>query len=324
MMASGKGKWIRQDLRKGHPMVRLLLILALCLFLQDQCFTCRVDAPENMEEAVDFGYPEALTGPAQARQEFLAGLAAMPFQGFPAAIPWYPLRQTGIHAGEAIEKLLRESPVEFLQMCLDRFDREVQGYSCIMAKTERPRTTPEVVQAYCREKPFSVFMNWLASPGKAQRVLYVEGENKGKMLAVPSGLFRYLGIREVNVDDPDVRKSGRYLVTEFGIKLAIDRTLRSMRAAQARGTLHVQYKGIFRVPETGDRLCYKVVRVPYDPPEDDGVYDLIFYIDIENWLQVGSILKDSEGKLIADYFFRDIRINPTFAPNQFQRSALEK
>ena len=49
---------------------------------------------------------------------------------------------------------------------------------------------------------------------------------------------------------------------------------------------------------------------------------LTVYIDLENWLQIGSILRDSEGKLIADYFFRDVHINPKFKDNQFTRSAL--
>ena len=306
-------------------MVRLLLIsliLLLCLLVQDQCLTCDVQAPENMEQR--YSHREALAGPAQARQQFLAGLAASPFQGFPAAIPWYPIRQAAIQNAEAVEQLVRERPVEFLQMCLDRYEREVQGYSCILLKTERPRTKPERVQAYFRERPFSVFMNWLENPGKAQRILYVEGENKGKMLALPAGLLSFVGVREVNTDDADVKKSGRYLPTEFGIKLGTERTLNAMRKAQARGTLHVDYKGIFRVPETGDRLCYKLVRTPYEPPEDEGVNELTVYIDIDNWLQVGSILRDSEGKLIADYFFRDVHINPTFLPNQFTRKAVEK
>jgi outer membrane lipoprotein-sorting protein len=39
-------------------------------------------------------------------------------------------------------------------------------------------------------------------------------------------------------------------------------------------------------------------------------------------LQVGSVLLDSKGQVIAEYFFRDIEINPTFDKDQFTRKAL--
>jgi hypothetical protein len=46
------------------------------------------------------------------------------------------------------------------------------------------------------------------------------------------------------------------------------------------------------------------------------------YIDKDTWLQIGSVLKDKDGKLLGEYIFRDIRLNPTFKPEQFQKAAL--
>lgn len=223
------------------------------------------------------------------------------------------------------EDLLKDQPTKFLQMCLDRYDREVQGYSCTLEKRERvagklkPR---EIVEAHFREQPFSVFMEWKQGAGRAKRILYVQGENNDKMLARPAGLAALTGIWTKDVDDPDAQASGRYLVTQFGIKLGTERTLRAMLSAKARNVLHVHYEGVFKVKEVGDRLCHKLIRTPYDPPEDEGVNELTIYIDTKNWLQVGSILKDPAGNLIAEYFFRDIKLNPTFKPDQFKRSAL--
>jgi hypothetical protein len=34
------------------------------------------------------------------------------------------------------------------------------------------------------------------------------------------------------------------------------------------------------------------------------------------------VLKDSDGKLIAEYFFHDIHLNPTFTEKQFTQKAL--
>jgi len=304
----------------------ILILLAVCLILQDRRRPDEV--PEGGEGvAVQVKHREKLAGPALVRQEVLAGLAGTSLQAFPANLPWMVIRQVAVRREQAIEQLIKDQPTEFLQMCLDRYDREVHGYSSILVKKERVagNLKPlEVVEVHFREQPFSVFMSWKQGAGKAQRALYVEGENNNKMKARPAGfLLQNLGIFTRDIDAPDVRASGRYLVTQFGIKLGTVRTLNAMLSAKGRNVLHVEYKGVFRVPDTGDRLCYKIVRTPYDPPEDlEGVNELTIYIDTETWLQVGSILKDSAGKLIAEYFFRNIKLNPTFKANQFKLSTL--
>lgn len=305
-------------------MARLLLFLPICLFLQDrQCRDCAESASDGgPAEQVATTYLPATSLPGQ---ELVKGLSAAPFVPFPGNIPWEPLREISLRRQQAIEALIRSDPPHFLQTCLDRYDAEVHGYSCILQKRERVygRLLPvEVVEVHFREKPFSVYMNWRQGAGRAMRTLYVEGENGDRMLARPSGLLSNLGVFARPVDSPEIKAAGRYIVTEFGMRLGTVRTLKPMLEARKRNALHVRYDGVFRVPETGDRLCYKLVRTPYDPPEDEGVNELIIYIDAETWLQVGSVLKDVQGQLIAEYFFRDIRLNPTFSANQFSRGAL--
>jgi hypothetical protein len=39
-------------------------------------------------------------------------------------------------------------------------------------------------------------------------------------------------------------------------------------------------------------------------------------------MQVGSVLLDAEGNLIAEYYFRDFELNPTFSEKQFTRENL--
>lgn len=273
-------------------MARLLALLPVCLFLQDQRCACQI--VDTVGERP----------------------SAMPVN--PQDLPLHQRQQ-------AIEDLLRTDPPRFLQMCLDRYDREVQAYSCTLQKRERvaDKLLPlEIVEAHFREKPFSVSMNWKKGAGRAQKTLYVEGENDNRMLARPAGLLRLVGVVAKDVDSPEIKASGRYTITEFGMKLGTLRTLKPMIEARKRNALHVRYEGMFTVPEAGNRPCYKLVRTPYLPPEDEGVNELTIYIDVDNWLQVGSVLKDSAGQFIAEYYFRDIRINPTFAPNQFSREAL--
>jgi hypothetical protein len=227
-----------------------------------------------------------------------------------------------------MEALARENPVAFLEDCIRRCQREVKGYSLTMQKQERieGKLKPkEIIEVHFREKPFSAYLQWIEGAGRAERALFVEGENGGKMLIRPEGqIARALAgdVVERDVNGAEARQGGRYTLNEFGLKKGALRTLATWKAAQEQDALHVEYRGTIKVKEAGDRECYVLRRTRYAKPEADGVTELTIYIDKENWLQVGSTLKGEGGKLIGEYFFRDIRLNPDFKPEQFGRAAL--
>src|SRR5262249_30219532 len=149
----------------------------------------------------------------------------------------------------------------------------------------------------------------------AFRTLWVDGENDGLLLVRPINAF--VPYMHKKVDAPDVMATSRFPITQFGMYLGAKDTLIHMKAAQEKGTLHVAYLGVERPEVLGNRRCYKFVRTPYYPPEGDGVNELIIYIDQATLMQVGSVLKDSDGNLIAEYFFRDVELNPTYDAKMF-------
>lgn len=242
----------------------------------------------------------------------------------PDVSPDVPVHETSNPVSEA--PLPDPDPIAFLRKCLERYDREVRGYTCIMEKRERVagRLYPkEVIEVAFREKPAGVYMRWLEGARKADRVLYVEGENNDKMLARPHGVLARAIAGDVarrDVEGSEARQSGRYTLKQFGMKKAMQRTLAAWEKARAAGTLHVEYLGVTQVQETGNRPCYKLHRT--SAPEADGIIDSTFYIDVDYWLQVGSVLKGDGDKLIGEYFFRDIHLNPTFKKDQFTPAAL--
>jgi hypothetical protein len=224
------------------------------------------------------------------------------------------------------EPLPASDVVAFLEKCVQRYGQlGIQGYSVILHKQERieGKLQPsEEIECFYREQPLSVFMHWLRGQRKAESSLYVEGENGGKMLARPAGVAGFfVKVVERDVDGEDARQSGRYTMKEFGLKFAIEKTYRDWKAAKEKGTLQVQYLGIRKVREAGDRLCYTLRRTCAEP-EEDGVKEVTIYIDKENWLQVGSVLKALDGKLMGEYMFHDLHLNPQFKPDQFKRAAL--
>jgi hypothetical protein len=228
-----------------------------------------------------------------------------------------------------MERLCRADPVAFLQTCIHRYDRKVEGFTAVMQKREYiddKLQRQEVLDVAVKEKPFSVYLEWTEGARLAERTLYVEGENKGKMLARPKGFLARKVVGNIVTRDPegsDAKKSGRYPITQFGIRKGMQRTLESWEAAQKKGELHIERLGEVKVAEAGDRVCLGLKRVKYARPENDGVMGLTIYIDKETWLLAGTVLVDKDGDLIGAYYFRDVKLNPKFKPDQFTEEALK-
>lgn len=227
-----------------------------------------------------------------------------------------------------MESLARTDPILFLKHCLGRYEREVKGYRTLLVKTERVsgKVLPEEhVRSCFREKPYSVLMVWEKGAGKAAKTLYVEGENKGRLLALPSNRLAALtGIWSRRVDDSDALAASRYPITQFGLKAGTLRTLAAWEAARKNKTLKVIFHGEECPAEYGGRPCWKLQRVDYAKPEDNGVLESTLWFDKETWLQVGSYLTGEGGQLIGRYSFRDIELNPTFDDDTFTRAGLTK
>jgi hypothetical protein len=186
----------------------------------------------------------------------------------------------------------------------------------------------EITVAF-REKPFSVLFDYGPTPkGKAERVLYVKPENekdRGKLVVLPSGLRAIAGIVERDLNSPDALETNRYMMDEFGLQLAGQRTRDSWEAAKKDGALHVKFLGEKKVKELGDRVCWVLRRTRFLKPEErDGVMELTIYVDKETWMQTGALLKDRDGRILGEYWFRDVDLNPKFDDDTFTRKSLKK
>jgi hypothetical protein len=221
-----------------------------------------------------------------------------------------------------------DDPIAFLKKCLKRYDREVRSYSVIFHKQELIKgrlQNPEEIQVHFREQPFSIYFEWLRGARRAERCVYVEGENNNMFLGRPYGTIARLVVGDVverDLDGADAKGASRYSFKSFGLKNTMAQTLASWEKAKAANALHVKYLGVHKLPEVDNRECYTLRRAPYEHPEDEGITELTAYIDKETLLQVGTVLKGEGGKLIAFYFFHDLHLNPTFDKDYFQRAAL--
>jgi hypothetical protein len=211
-----------------------------------------------------------------------------------------------------------------MEYSLLRYDREITDYRLTMLKHERIGGVlhkQERVEVSFRAHPFSVLMIWKEGARRAQKSLFVRGENHDQLVVRPTGLGSFLTVLR-DPYGPEVRDSSRYPPTEFGLRTGTVKALQAWRAAQARGDLQVAYLGEELLPQAGDRLCWVVQRTGYTRREEDGITRSRFYIDKENWLQVGSIVWGKDDDLLGEYFFRDIDLEPDFPPDTFSRSKL--
>jgi hypothetical protein len=224
---------------------------------------------------------------------------------------------------DAMAILAKEHPSQFLEACLNRYNREIRGYGGELRKQERidgKLNALEVIDFWFREEPYSVLMKWKEGVRLAKGSLFVEGENDGK--AVVRSKFANIVVDQ----DPEgrmARQSARYTMKEFSIRQAMERTLHAWKAAYERGTLSVEYKGLQPVAELADRKCY-VLKRTCNPPEEDGLVTIEIAVDAETWLQTGSTLMDGQANLIGKYLFPVLHINPEFPADTFTKPNLKK
>jgi hypothetical protein len=233
---------------------------------------------------------------------------------------------------ERLAQLAEKDSIAFMEACVKRHIREVKGYTCVMYKQERIKgklQKPEEVDVWFREKPHSVLMKWKKGERLAARALYVEGENieegRSMVLVKPAGLGgRFVSYVTRDPRGPDAVNSGRYTLDEFGLKKGLERTIVSWGGARKQNALHVEYLGKKKIKELEDRECYVLKRTRYAEPEIDGVTEQTIYFDAETWMLTGSIQTGESGELIAEYYFRDIRLNPKFDKDLFTLKSIVK
>ena len=328
-------------------MTRRLILLALILaplgfypMLRDTGTSDPLDTPDN-GNVKEYSYVinarlpmmpslRPLSPDEKLARYCLHSFAVFPGQPFPSNLAFGPLEVLCKDKADNLEDLAKHDPLAFLEKCAKEYENKVEGYRLIFVKQERVAGNlhaKEKIRVHFREKPFSVHMHWLEGTARAIRTLWVDGENKNMLVVRSSIKVPFLGytvpLQYRSLDDAEVQSTSRFPVTEFGIDKGAQSTVNAMRAAKKRDKLFVRYEGMESVPQLGDRLCYKLVRTPYDPPEaDGGINEYTIFIDAETLLHTGSVLKDSDGKLLAEYFFRDVELNPKFDAKQFTENAL--
>ena len=112
-------------------------------------------------------------------------------------------------------------PLRWVKDHLRRIE-EIQDYSATFIKQERVVDTLGPQERFfvkIRHRPFSIYLRGLAPRSiKGQEVIYVAGQNHGKMLVHPGGTAgKFLHKLSITPDGPLAMRDARYPITELGI-----------------------------------------------------------------------------------------------------------
>ena len=200
----------------------------------------------------------------------------------------------------------------------------VKDYTAIFIKQERingKMRPPETVSMKF-QKPFKIYMKWIAGAKQGQEVLYVKGENGGKVLAHP-GFGGFIGgmltlilpTFAISPDGPTAMKDNLHPITDAGIGNLIETIISNNSIALANNDLKLFFRGEAKVDGRPALVVERIL------PKVEGypAHRAKLYIDKEYNLPVKLVLHDWSNQLIANYEYRKLVLNPGLKPIDFER-----
>ncbi len=203
--------------------------------------------------------------------------------------------------------------------------QKIQDYSAIMVKRERVNgklNDPEYAFVKIRHKPFSVYMHFLEPASvKGQEVIYVEGQNDGKMWAHPGGIKnKLIGTVSLDPTGPIAMQNNRYPITEIGVLNLVRRLIEVGEQDMKYGECEVKF---FEGAKINDRTC-TCIQVVHPVPRRNFRFHLArIYVDTEHNLPVRyesydwPTEPDGAPQLIEEYTYLNIKVNNGFTDLDF-------
>ena len=236
---------------------------------------------------------------------------------------------------DAFEERAIADPLGTLRGLLAESRESLSDYTCTFIKRDRLNGKlgrPEEIRIKCRERPFSVLMEWVRNPTCCDRVLYVKGRwinrNGGEEAWVdPQGVLVNLVLGARGGIRYDIAKGvaegrTRRPISEFGFVNMLRLIVSISELAATRGELVLNYLGQSQLDDRGTYVFERVL--PYaglQGPYPDRV--LIVHLDRESHLPIGlfAYADDDREVLLGSYVMRDVTLNPGLSNAVFSKEA---
>lgn len=110
--------------------------------------------------------------------------------------------------------------VRSLQSSQELMDKSIRDYSCVFVKQERvdgELGDKQYIFMKLMHQPFSVYMKF-KQPYSGREVVYVQGQNENKLVALDVGVKRYLGKMSLDPNGSLAMKGQKHPITSVGIR----------------------------------------------------------------------------------------------------------
>lgn len=206
---------------------------------------------------------------------------------------------------------------------------KIQDYSATLAKRERVGGKVMDYQYMfikLRQKPFSVYMRFLGpNEMKGQEVVYVEGRNKGAMLAHGVGLEGKFGTLPLKPDGAIAMRNQVYPLTELGI-LNLTKRLAEVGQQDAKyGECDVKFYEGAKIKDGrgGSRVCTCIEVVHPVPRQNFRFHQARIFVDKELNLPIRYESFDwpktqgAKPELLEEYTYLNLKLNNGFTDADF-------
>lgn len=205
----------------------------------------------------------------------------------------------------------------------------IQDYSATVVKRERiagKLGDHQYMFAKVRQKPFSVYLYFLDPPGskgqEGQEVIYVEGQNNGKLQAhLPPGLKNKL-IGTVSLDPTSAlaMQGQRYPITELGVATLVRRLVEVGEHDSQFGECEVNF---LQGTKINGRPCTRI-QVVHPTPRRNFLFHIArIYVDEEMNIPVRYESHDwptspgGQPELMEEYTYLNVKLNNGFTDADF-------
>ncbi len=172
-----------------------------------------------------------------------------------------------------------------------------------------------------RHKPFSVYL-YFENPHEGREVLYVEGQNRGNLLAHEAGLLSVVGTMELAPTDSTAMSENRYPITMAGIGNLVETVIRQWQQEAKFDESDVKY---YKDAQLGKMTC-RVVECSHPTPRRNFKFQKTrLWVDDATGLPVRvqqyafPRVTGAKPPLVEDYTFSDIRTNVRLTDADFDR-----
>ena len=208
-----------------------------------------------------------------------------------------------------------------LEAALSRLEADLPTIREVSAELERQefsggRLQPkETIIFLERTRPRALHLTWTEGPDKGRHVLWVQGDHDGKVLVKLGGWKgRVSGILALDPDGPVARAGSRYPVPVIGYDRLLERLLRNYNASVLNRSLAVHDLGSRQLPDHRTHEYELVLNCPAERGCDYG--RMLLWFD-DRGLLVRFAGYGHDDRLVEDYFWHNLRVNPGLADADF-------